>query len=128
MPLPNSGNSHVVLSHLVIIDALCNKIVSLSHKKAVALFNNRPSHFIITLEHFVINLKWMVGGQLIPTISHALPISPDLLFDCSRVLEYAKIRTVLQCILVAKYGVRRRVMTALKTFTLCSFLTFFKVR
>ena len=70
MPLPNSGNSHVVLSHLVIIDALCNKIVSLSHKKAVALFNNRPSHFIITLEHFVINLKWMVGGQLIPTISH----------------------------------------------------------
>ena len=50
MPLPNSGNSHVVLSHLVIIDALCNNFVSLSHKKAVALFNNRPSHFIITLD------------------------------------------------------------------------------
>ena len=48
--IPNSRNSHVVLSHLVIIDALCNKIVPLSNKKAVTLFNNRPSHFIITLD------------------------------------------------------------------------------
>ena len=62
-------------------------------------------------------------------LSLALVLSraPDLLFDCSRVLEYVKIRTVLHYILVAKYGVRRRVMTALKTVTLCSFLTFLKV-
>ena len=32
------------------MEALCNKIVALSNKKAVALFNNRPSHFIITLD------------------------------------------------------------------------------
>ena len=63
----------------------------------------------------------------LPSLSLVFSLAPDLLFDCSRVLEYAKIRTVLQCILVAKYGVRRRVMTALKTFTLCSFLTFLKV-
>ena len=61
------------------------------------------------------------------SLALVLSLAPDLLFDCSRVLEYVKIRTVLQYLLVAKYGVRRRVMTALKTVTLCSFLTFLKV-
>ena len=32
------------------LNALCNKIVAVSNKKAVALFNNRPSHIIITLD------------------------------------------------------------------------------
>ena len=32
------------------LNALCNKIVAHSNKKAVALFNNRPSRIIITLD------------------------------------------------------------------------------
>ena len=32
------------------LNALCNKIVAASNKKAVALFNNRSSHIIITLD------------------------------------------------------------------------------
>ena len=68
--IPNSRNSHDVLSHLVIIDALCNKIVALSNKKAVALFNNRPSHFIITLDTLCNKFEMDLGEQVIPTISH----------------------------------------------------------
>ena len=55
---------------MVIIDALCNKIVALSNKKAVALFNNRPSHFIITLDPLYNKFEMDVGGQVIPIVSH----------------------------------------------------------
>ena len=37
-------------------------LVALCNKKAVALCDNRPSHFVI-------NLKQMVGGQVNPVIS-----------------------------------------------------------
>ena len=30
-------------------------------------------------------------------VKFGMRVFPDLFFDCSRVLEYAKIRTVLQC-------------------------------
>ena len=33
----------------------------------------------------------------LPVSLSVLILAPELLFDCSRVLEYAKIRTVLQC-------------------------------
>ena len=35
--------------------------IALCNKKAVALCNNRLSHFVIHSSNFVINLKWMVG-------------------------------------------------------------------
>ena len=42
-------------------------LVALCDKKAVALRNNRPSHFVI--KRAVINLKWIDGGQVKPLIS-----------------------------------------------------------
>ena len=35
-------------------------------------------------------------ASLTPVLLSVFSLVPDLLFDCSRVLEYAKIRTVLQ--------------------------------
>ena len=32
----------------------------------------------------------------LPSLAHSFSLIPDLLFDCSGVLEYAKIQTVLQ--------------------------------
>ena len=52
------------------LNALCNKIVADSNKKAVALFNNRPSRIIITLDTLCNKFEMDVGGQLIPIVSH----------------------------------------------------------
>ena len=51
----------------------------------------------------------------LPSLAFCFSLVPDLLFDCSRVLEYAKIRTVLQsardlggfCASLLTFSVRR---------------------
>ena len=43
--------------------------------------------------------------RLSPVLLSVFSLVPDLLFECSRVLEYAEIRTVLQCI---RYLVNKR--------------------
>ena len=47
-------------------------------------------------EKRVIRTNITYAKRLSPVSLSVFSIIPDLLFDCSRVLEYAKIRTVLQ--------------------------------
>ena len=50
-----------------------------------------------SLAHFA-RMPHTPYGRLSPVSLSVFSLVPDLLFDCSQVLEYAKIRTVLQSI------------------------------
>ena len=52
---------------------------------------------------FSTSVKKSVKRGVSPVSLSVFSLVPDLLFDCSRVLEYAKIRTVLQCILSTEW-------------------------
>ena len=49
----------------------------------------------VPFAYFLLDCK-TVGFFLSPVSLSVFSLVPDLLFDCSRVLEYAKIRTVMQ--------------------------------
>ena len=63
-----------------------SKTVKKSVKRGVRVLRSRG----------VRGLKCEAKGNLSPVSLSVVSLVPDLLFDCSRVLEYAKIRTVLQ--------------------------------
>ena len=64
------------------LNALCNKIVADSNKNAVALFNNRPSRIIITLDTLC-NKFEMDGGR---TVNPNSKSSSSTASDKSRIL------------------------------------------